>query len=439
MKTLLEKPLQFNKNITLSNDGGQLSNDAGMLLLFEFLHKINFDQMIQDTFKMEDSRAYCTHEYTETLIQMIVQLIAGYSQDTSANRLRMDPIFQEGLEKEQLASQSTLSRFINHCTQKQVDQLKELAKKLTNRGIEQANVQHMILDVDSTHSDTFGNQEKTDYNAHYGTNGYHPLVAFDGQTGLFLDAELRSGNVYTSNKAEHFLAHLIDQHTQHPCDMFLLIRGDSGFAKPEIYSLCEKECAKYLIRLKSNKKLKDMAEQRVLYGTDTDSTVSESQYFTLTYQAGSWKTSREVFVKVTRQAGELLFSNYEFVVSNFTGLDAETIFKLYQNRGTMENYIKEIKNGFSFDKTDSSTFVANQVRMMMACVAYNLVHLMKEVAFPEKEKRATISTIRFKLFHLAGRVVRHARKIRVRLASAHVYEPLFWEILNTLQNNPLLC
>ena len=81
---------------------------------------------------MEDDRAYCTHEYTEILTQMIVQLIAGYSQDTSANRVRIDPIFQEGLEKNQLASQSTLSRFINQCTQDQVDRLKVLAKELPN-------------------------------------------------------------------------------------------------------------------------------------------------------------------------------------------------------------------------------------------------------------------------------------------------------------------
>lgn len=338
-----------------------------------------------------------------------------------------------------MASQSTLSRFINQCTQEQVDQLKELAKELTNRGIEQGNVQHMIIDVDSTHSDTFGTQEKTDYNAHYGTNGYHPLVAFDGQTGLFLDAELRSGNVYTSNNAEHFLKTLIHQHTQHTCDMFLLVRGDSGFAKPEIYSLCEEKHAKYVIRLKSNKKLRDMAEHRILYGSNTDFTERESQYFTMTYQAGSWETSREVYVKVTREPGELLFSHYEFVVSNFENFDAKTMFKLYQNRGTMENYIKEIKNGFSFDKTDSSTFVANQVRMMLSCVAYNLIHLMKELAFPEEEKRTTISTIRFKLFHIAGRVTKHARKIRVRLSSVHVYETLFWKVLNNIHTNPLLC
>lgn len=43
-----------------------------------------------------------------------------------------------------------------------------------------------FLDLDSTHSDTYGNQEEAAYNGHYGTTGYHPLVAFDGLTGDFL-------------------------------------------------------------------------------------------------------------------------------------------------------------------------------------------------------------------------------------------------------------
>ena len=39
-----------------------------------------------------------------------------------------------------------------------------------------------IIDIDSTHSDTYGNQEATDYNAHYGSEGYHPLLAIDNPT-----------------------------------------------------------------------------------------------------------------------------------------------------------------------------------------------------------------------------------------------------------------
>jgi ribosomal protein S18 acetylase RimI-like enzyme len=45
-------------------------------------------------------------------------------------------------------------------------------------------------EYDSTHSDTYGDQEAAAFNTHYGTVGFHPLVAFDGVTGDFLKAKL---------------------------------------------------------------------------------------------------------------------------------------------------------------------------------------------------------------------------------------------------------
>ncbi|OSP73442.1 transposase, partial [Enterococcus faecium] len=53
METLQEKSLEFNSNMIVSNDGGQLSNDAGLLLLFEFLHKINFDNLLTEHFHLK--------------------------------------------------------------------------------------------------------------------------------------------------------------------------------------------------------------------------------------------------------------------------------------------------------------------------------------------------------------------------------------------------
>ena len=68
----------------------------------------------------------------------------------------------------------------------------------------QRNATEMVLDLDSTYSDTYGNQEETAFNRHYQTTGYHPLVAFDGLTKDFLKAELRSGNTYCSTGAADF-------------------------------------------------------------------------------------------------------------------------------------------------------------------------------------------------------------------------------------------
>lgn len=127
--------------------------------------------------------------------------------------------------------------------------------------IAQNNIQDMVIDLDSTHSDTYGNQESADFNNHYQTNGYHPLVAFDGLTGMFLGAELRPGNVYTSRNAETFLSNIVTHFSKHPCNMNSMVRGDSGFAKPEIYNFCNENDIRFVIRLKANSRLRSEAER----------------------------------------------------------------------------------------------------------------------------------------------------------------------------------
>uniref|UniRef100_UPI00352B8C7D transposase n=1 Tax=Aerococcus urinaeequi TaxID=51665 RepID=UPI00352B8C7D len=63
-----------------------------------------------------------------------------------------------------------------------------------------------------------------------------------------------------------------------------------------------------------------------------------------------------------RGPGELGF-RHEYVVTNLAeSVPAEWVFQTYQQRGTMENYIKEEKHGFFLDKTDSSGFRENQAR-----------------------------------------------------------------------------
>jgi hypothetical protein len=98
----------------------------------------------------------------------------------------------------------------------------------------------MIIDVDSTHADTFGHQENANYNAHYQANGY-PLIAFDSLTGQLWGVKLRAGNKYTSNDVSEFLSPILKDCRKYSCDPDILIRGDSGFATPELYKLCDKQ------------------------------------------------------------------------------------------------------------------------------------------------------------------------------------------------------
>ena len=67
--------------------------------------------------------------------------------------------------------------------------VKEYIKKLgcdyVNRHIE-----NIILDVDSTKTQTHGHQEASAYIYHYGVNGYHPMIINEYNTKLLFKFQL---------------------------------------------------------------------------------------------------------------------------------------------------------------------------------------------------------------------------------------------------------
>ena len=59
-------------------------------------------------------------------------------------------------------------------------------------------MRELILDLDSSVSETYGEQEGTAYNGHFGCTCYHPLFCFN-QFGDVERTLLREGNVHRAN------------------------------------------------------------------------------------------------------------------------------------------------------------------------------------------------------------------------------------------------
>ncbi len=433
MITLQENTVKFNNNLIVSHDGGRLSSDSGLVLIDELMDAFQLTQLSEDIVTFNDSRKYWTHTNHKILKQLILQIIGGYNTDSAANILQHDPVLQTFSTDEPLASQSSISRLYDRVVGETIDTLQVFNQALIDKARLLRNDTNMIIDLDSTHSDTFGNQEQTAYNAHYGTNGYHPLVAFDGITGDFLKAKLRSGNQYTSKGVKEFLKPLLEHYNQAIPTTDILVRGDSGFATPDIYDLCELYENHYVIRLKANRNLYRLSEEFVFYDNDHPWDEKEVYYHSVLYQAASWTKSRRVCIRSTREVGELLFK-HSFNITNFSeNILAKRVFKIYNKRGTMENYIKEAKNSFFFDKTDSPEFLENEARMMISLLAYNVVNFLRTVCFEPKSKGLQVNTIRLRLFKVAGKLVNKARQIYLKLSSSHVYQREFYAVFRQIQ------
>jgi len=429
MTTLHESTL-FN-NIKLINNGGEFTGEAGMVLVNELMTEIGFDSLLRKNIHINDQRHSPKYEYLTILKQVILQIIAGYKHDVAANQLQYDPLFNLLLEQDKAASQPTISRFISQFTTENIQELETVIRKLATKLFEYHNQQQFIIDVDSTHADTYGHQEKANYNAHYQTNGYHPLVAFDSSSGQLLGVKLRPGNRYTSTGVSTFLQSILNEYRSYSCDPDILIRGDSGFATPELYDLCDEQNCHFIVKAKANHRLQYLAEEHDVYGGSNNG-VAETYYYELAYRPGTWKQQYRVVLKSTKAPDELLF-NHTFLITNLSELSSDKLFKIYDKRGNAENYIKEAKLGFFLDKTDSHSYLTNAIHMLISAIAYNVVQILKQLALPAGEANNGVMALRFKLFHVPAKIIHHARKTIVQLSKANVFDRLFWQVLHRIQ------
>lgn len=433
MTRLPQIALQFNRKLKLSNEGDELSSDTGQFLFREFDDKLGFTKTIFEHLQLKDERSFHIHQNKQLFRQKIYQMISGYHEDDAADQLTHDPVFTQVIDTLALASQPSLSRFYKRFDEQSLDQLQAANQALLDKVHETRQADTIIFDLDSTHSDTYGKQEQSAYNAHYGTVGFHPLVAFDGLTGDFLKAQLRPGNVYTSNGVVDFMRPVIEHYNEKFPETTPLVRGDSGFAVPALYELCEKESVFYIIRLKSNAKLKEIANELYPIEEIHDVTVSESYAEESIYQATSWSKPRRIIIQSTRPAGELFFTHTFFVTNLSESFSPQAIVHSYQQRGTMENFIKEGKNGFGLDQMKSNDFLTNQVRMMLSLLAYNLTNWLRTLCFPANSQGFQIETIRTRLIKVASRLVKSGRSLYFRLSSSFVYTKFFWDVLARIQ------
>ena len=90
--------------------------------------------------------------------------------------------------------------------------------------------------------------------------------------------------------------------------------------------------------------------------------------------------------------------------------------------------------GLFADRTSSTMFFANQLRLWFSSVAYVLLSELRRVGLKGTElARAQCSTIRTKLLKVGALVLLSVRRIWVRCASGYPYQKIFAKILANLQ------
>ncbi len=430
MLSVQQSKLNFNKNLRYDFEGGDLSSDSGLLIVRSFMEKLGVRELLEDGF---NDLVEKPHKNASIIEQLIYTTIAGYSSDNASNALKNDPIFVNILNKKDLASQPTISRLINVMKEDEVDIFNRLLEILYEKGNLPQEKEEIILDLDSTLFETFGQQEDTYFNYHYDSKGYHPLMLFDGVNGDLMKVEVRDGKVYTSNNVKVFMESILYWLDKKYPGARILLRADSGFAVPELYELCEEYGIEFLIRLKSNSTLKKHSTFAVKLFEEccaADYTTNHELYDDFYYQAKSWKKPLRVICKVERAAGELL-PRVTFITTTLKS-DKKVIVKAYNKRGNMENYIKEVKRDFFMEYASHSSFLANTIKTLIKGLAYNIINIMKRTILPKDNHKHRLISIRIKFIKIACRVVKSARRTIFKICSSYPWKIQFQKIMENI-------
>jgi len=120
---------------------------------------------------------------------------------------------------------------------------------------------------------------------------------------------------------------------------------------------------------------------------------------------------------------------YCYFVTN-TELPSEKVVITYEKRGNTENYIKEAKYDMAVGHLLLKSFWSNEAIFQLMMLTYNLFLLFKIDMIRATEYRQQIKTFRLKYIVLAGKIIKMARRVLMKLSEKYPYQELYEKILS---------
>jgi len=424
--------------LTATFSGGDITSDAGLLLVRQFDELIGFTPELSRVISDPRDPRFIQHAQVELLRQRLYQIVAGYEDCNDASRLRQDALFKaiagRTPEQEPLGSQPTLSRLENRVGPDTLAELIDAQVRLFIRTRPQP-LTEITLDLDPSEAPTFGDQQQTYFNGFYDTYMYFPNFLCDAKTGFLLAPVLRAGNAAPAQGAVWILARVVGLLRAAWPHIRIYFRADSSFAVPDLLEWLAVESIPYVIGMAENDVLKRLSHDFVsgLTAAFEQDRIARKCFTTFRYQAKTWAHPLRMVVKCEVKA---LGVNVRYVISTRAGRSVDLYTWYTQRGGTIERVIGQLKNGFEGDRLSCHRFEANAFRLLLHASAYNLMILFREHAAIPELQTADIQTLRIKLIKVGARVERTVRRLWVKLSSTWPFAELFKRVHATLVPHP---
>ena len=404
-----------------------LTSNAGLFLLLEQTNKNGiFDLIDRDLVFDSASTNKIKMNHIKT---MLCGNFIGIDKLERLKLLQSDPLVNEF--NISIKEPETVSRFLGNFSYKTTHMLREINFKVFRMLLKKSKLKAITIDIDSSVVNVEGHQEGAvkGFNPKKpGNRCYNLQFAFCDELKAYITGFVRSGNTYTANGASEMIKEIVAQIKTD--DLKILFRMDSGYFDDEIIETIESAGCQYLIKGKAYPTLASQVTASTISFMKGEEGRETTELFT---KLDTWEKDRRFVVsrvlKPEKDRAQLSFLEgdefeYFYFVTN-TELPSEKVVIAYEKRGNAENYIKEAKYDMAVGRLLLKSFWANEAIFQLMMLTYNLFLLFKMDFANGTEYRQQIKTFRLKYIFLAGKIIRTARSVIIKLSEKYPYREMY--------------
>ena len=437
-------PPEHPDRIQIAFDDHRLVANAGLLLPATLALRLGLGEVVDRYLDLGDAPGRANTG--DKLMTLVASALAGGDCIDDADALRAGSTGRVlGCT---VKAPSTLGTFLRSFRWGHVRQLDRVSRELLARAWATGTGPGdgpLTIDIDSTIWETYGlAKEGARHHCYTDQRGYHPLLAVAAGTGEVLMARLREGRANTARGAAHFLRETLSRVRYAGAKGQLTVRADSGFYTHSVVQVCRKTDVRFSITVRLHRSLRDLIEaipeadwRPIPYWMEGAADVAETVYTPFRTEPGAAPVRLIVRrVRPTPGSQLALFENYSYHAF-ITDRQGETLELEADHRrhAEIENAIRDLKYGVGLNHLPSGRFPANGAWLAVQVMAHNLARWTGRIALGETV--ATTKTLRRRLFSLAGRLTRKARRLILHLPRRWPWETQFLSALARLRAIPL--
>jgi hypothetical protein len=414
--------------IKIEKSSERLTSLGGLVVLEELARGLKLWEEVDRALEGPRSgRGYGAREFVQALVWM---LHAGGRRLEDLRELRAEHEVLKELGLESVPDAGTTGDWLRRQGEPGSEGMKQVNQKLVAVALEQEG-EEVTLDVDATEIQAEKQEAAWTYNH---VQGYMPLLGY--VNGVCVGYEFREGN---QSPGAGILEFARSCEAALPAGKRIHFRSDSAAYQAAVINHYSRSGRRFSITADQ-----DVAVKREIqsleesawkpYRTQDDIATDRQIAETVHTMNGTEQAFRLIVLRWPNPQPNLFEASawcYHVVATNREEAAQEVVWK-HNGRGQSENWHKELKIGVGMEQMPCGQFEANAMYFAIGVLAYNLAQVLKRRALPQSYGTASMATLRWKVYRLAGKLVRHARCWVLRLKAD-------WEKLELLNSARLNC